>query len=210
GEDAEIVDRIKRFWKLIKTNLIAAASGGKDLEGAFFPVDEIVLWSFPSMVLPCWGWCHGLVDDLLKLNAFFGLNHPDFYVLNLSETGSEDDGHLDLSDDDFSLDGSSSDESDADDELTDKSTKYDLQLGEISVRLHGNGISVLIASIMVKLKTETKMVVGVPCCLEYAKQFKEHASSASGIYGDEWDQRLISAQALIPPPMPSTLPLEVC
>ena len=38
--------------------------------------------------------------------------------------GSEDDGLLDLSDDDFFLDGSSSDEADADDEWTDKSTRY--------------------------------------------------------------------------------------
>ncbi|KAF3596231.1 hypothetical protein DY000_02024314 [Brassica cretica] len=41
----------------------------------------------------------------------------------LEETGSEDDGLLDLSDDDFFDKGSSSDEADADDELTDKSTK---------------------------------------------------------------------------------------
>ncbi|CAL5208162.1 unnamed protein product [Lathyrus oleraceus] len=42
---------------------------------------------------------------------------------DLEETGSEDDGLLDLSDDDFFLAGSSSDEADADDELTDKSTR---------------------------------------------------------------------------------------
>ncbi|CAF1987852.1 unnamed protein product [Brassica oleracea var. botrytis] len=41
----------------------------------------------------------------------------------LEETGSEDDGLLDLSDDDFFDKGSSNDEADADDELTDKSTK---------------------------------------------------------------------------------------
>ncbi|KAH0898903.1 hypothetical protein HID58_048471 [Brassica napus] len=41
----------------------------------------------------------------------------------LDETGSEDDGLLELSDDDFFDKGSSSDEADADDELTDKSTK---------------------------------------------------------------------------------------
>ncbi|CAN7043149.1 unnamed protein product, partial [Brassica rapa subsp. trilocularis] len=41
----------------------------------------------------------------------------------LEETGSEDDGLLELSDDDFFDKGSSSDEADADDELTDKSTK---------------------------------------------------------------------------------------
>lgn len=41
----------------------------------------------------------------------------------VAETGSEDDGLLDLSDDDFFVAGSSSDEADADDELTDKSAR---------------------------------------------------------------------------------------
>ncbi|KAF8392290.1 hypothetical protein HHK36_022632 [Tetracentron sinense] len=42
---------------------------------------------------------------------------------DLEETGSEDDGLLDMSEDDFFLAGSSSDEADADDEWTDKSTR---------------------------------------------------------------------------------------
>ncbi|TYG98675.1 hypothetical protein ES288_A10G136200v1 [Gossypium darwinii] len=42
---------------------------------------------------------------------------------DMEETGSEDDGLLDLSDDDFFLTGTSSDEADADDEWTDKSTR---------------------------------------------------------------------------------------
>ncbi|KAK1362482.1 rRNA-processing protein EFG1 [Heracleum sosnowskyi] len=42
---------------------------------------------------------------------------------DLEETGSEDDGHLDPSEDDFFLIGSSSDEADADDEWTDISTR---------------------------------------------------------------------------------------
>ncbi|KAK6161413.1 hypothetical protein DH2020_004794 [Rehmannia glutinosa] len=42
---------------------------------------------------------------------------------DLEETGSEDDGLLDQSDDDFFLHGSSSDEADADDEWTDKSAR---------------------------------------------------------------------------------------
>ncbi|XP_062168472.1 rRNA-processing protein EFG1 isoform X2 [Alnus glutinosa] len=42
---------------------------------------------------------------------------------DLEETGSEDDGLMDLSEDDFFLSGSSSDEADADDEWTDKSTR---------------------------------------------------------------------------------------
>lgn len=42
---------------------------------------------------------------------------------DLEETGSEDDGLIDLSDDDFFVSGSSSDEADADDELTDISAR---------------------------------------------------------------------------------------
>lgn len=42
---------------------------------------------------------------------------------DLEETGSEDDGHLDPSEDDFFLVGSSSDDADADDEWTDKSAR---------------------------------------------------------------------------------------
>ncbi|ERN01445.1 rRNA-processing protein EFG1 [Amborella trichopoda] len=42
---------------------------------------------------------------------------------DLEETGSDDDGPLDVSEDDFFLTGSSSDEADADDEWTDKSTR---------------------------------------------------------------------------------------
>ncbi|KAI8003075.1 hypothetical protein LOK49_LG08G02882 [Camellia lanceoleosa] len=45
---------------------------------------------------------------------------------DLEETGSEDDGLLDLSEDDFFLTGSSSDEADADDEWTDKSARSKL------------------------------------------------------------------------------------
>ena len=51
------------------------------------------------------------------------------FGLLLTETGSEDDGLLDLSEDDFFLTGSSSDEADADDEWTDKSTRYTISLG---------------------------------------------------------------------------------
>ena len=46
------------------------------------------------------------------------------FLATLTETGSEDDGLLDLSEDDFFLAGSSSDEADADDEWTDKSTRW--------------------------------------------------------------------------------------
>ena len=48
---------------------------------------------------------------------------PTRFCAAMAETGSEDDGLLDLSDDDFFLAGSSSDEADADDEWTDKSAR---------------------------------------------------------------------------------------
>lgn len=40
-----------------------------------------------------------------------------------TETGSEDDGAMDISEDDFFLAGSSSEEADADDEWTDRSAR---------------------------------------------------------------------------------------
>uniref|UniRef100_A0A0C9S8R6 rRNA-processing protein EFG1 n=1 Tax=Wollemia nobilis TaxID=56998 RepID=A0A0C9S8R6_9CONI len=43
--------------------------------------------------------------------------------VDLEETGSDDDGTMDISEDEFFLAGSSSDEADADDEWTDKSTR---------------------------------------------------------------------------------------
>ncbi|XP_019449903.1 PREDICTED: rRNA-processing protein EFG1-like isoform X1 [Lupinus angustifolius] len=55
------------------------------------------------------------IDDRLVAAAASGKD--------LEETGSEDDGLLNLSDDDFFVGGSSSDEADADDEWTDKSTR---------------------------------------------------------------------------------------
>lgn len=71
GDDAETVDKRNHLREKIKTNIVAAAASGKDLE----------------------------------------------------ETGSEDDGLLDVSEDDFFLAGSSSDEADADDEWTDRSAR---------------------------------------------------------------------------------------
>lgn len=46
-----------------------------------------------------------------------------FGLVDLAETASDDDA-LDVSEDDFFLSGSSSDEAEADDEWTDKSTRY--------------------------------------------------------------------------------------
>lgn len=63
--------------------------------------------------------CHLLARYLLSKALNFVLHHP-------TETASDDDT-LDVSEDDFFMSGSSSDE-EADDELTDKSTKYDSQL----------------------------------------------------------------------------------
>ncbi|XP_020963764.1 uncharacterized protein LOC110265228 [Arachis ipaensis] len=57
--------------------------------------------------------------NLILLQRLFLLFKP-----NTDETGSEDDGLLDLSEDDFFLAWSSSDEADADDEWTDKSTRW--------------------------------------------------------------------------------------
>lgn len=54
----------------------------------------------------------------------YGQGWSLLFEIPSTETGSEDDGLLDMSEDDFFLSGSSSDEADADDEWTDKSARY--------------------------------------------------------------------------------------
>lgn len=53
----------------------------------------------------------------------------------MTETGSEDDGLLDLSEDDFFLAGSSSDEAEADDEWTDRSARYTTSMASFRICL---------------------------------------------------------------------------
>ncbi|XP_062108215.1 rRNA-processing protein EFG1 [Humulus lupulus] len=102
---------------------------------------------------------------------------------DLEETGSEDDGLLDMSEDDFFLAGSSSDEADADDEWTDKST-----------REQASSASGKAASASGMSSDERK-----------ASSASGKAASASGVSSDERNhQRHISARALMPPPRPST------
>ncbi|CAL5395368.1 unnamed protein product [Camellia sinensis] len=102
GDDTDIVDRRNRLRKQIKANIIAAAASGKDLEAWALEYSDHWLFSFSAIIANPKG---------VKSTQGHG------------ETGSEDDGLLDLSEDDFFLTGSSSDEADADDEWTDKSTK---------------------------------------------------------------------------------------
>lgn len=71
--------------------------------------------------------CFGVNRELVEVIVLF-MRMTSLIGLLTIETGSEDDGLLDLSDDDFFLTGSSSDEADADDEWTDKSTRYSLYL----------------------------------------------------------------------------------
>jgi hypothetical protein len=59
----------------------------------------------------------------------YSLKYLILFCINPTETASDDDA-LDVSDDDFFMSGSSSDE-EADDELTDKSAKYDSRLLDI-------------------------------------------------------------------------------
>lgn len=66
---------------------------------------------------------HNLLLFGSTLSKYMFLPKP-FLLICPTETGSEDDGLLDLSEDDFFLSGSSSDEANADDEWTDKSTRY--------------------------------------------------------------------------------------
>lgn len=59
----------------------------------------------------------------------------------MTETGSEDDGILDLSEDDFFLAGSSSDEAEADDEWTDRSARYTINTSMASFKI---GLSIFL------------------------------------------------------------------
>ncbi|KAG6766182.1 hypothetical protein POTOM_030251 [Populus tomentosa] len=109
GDDSDIVDRRNRLRKQIKANLVAAAASGKDLEGLKLNEQAPTNNAFHIT--------KGFVD-YTPVHAVYLLIHSHY-----SETGSEDDGLLDLSEDDFFLAGTSSDEADADDEWTDKSTR---------------------------------------------------------------------------------------
>ncbi|KAE9453070.1 hypothetical protein C3L33_15027, partial [Rhododendron williamsianum] len=99
GDETDMVDRRNRLRKQIKANIIAAAASGKDLEAL----------DFPSAVRPTSASISWKIGGLFSLHA--------------QRDRSEDDGLLDLSEDDFFLAGSSSDEAEADDEWTDRSAR---------------------------------------------------------------------------------------
>lgn len=44
GDDSDMVDKRNRLRKQIKANLIAAAASGKDLEGIFFSLLQVLLY----------------------------------------------------------------------------------------------------------------------------------------------------------------------
>ncbi|KAE8726170.1 hypothetical protein F3Y22_tig00007372pilonHSYRG00003 [Hibiscus syriacus] len=125
GDDSEIIDRRNRLRKQIKSNLVAAAASGRDLE----------------------------------------------------ETGSEDDGLLDLSDDDFFLSGSSSEEADADDEWTE------------STRSEGHKDPYLeVCQTQILKKKSGERAPGI---------------AASSISSDERNKRQVAARGLMLPLRPS-------
>ncbi|KAK4586236.1 hypothetical protein RGQ29_023428 [Quercus rubra] len=106
AQDAEIADQLSKLKE--------------DLEYVrFFPKTEKYVSLFTG------GDGSDIVDSRNKLRKQIKANLVAAAAngKDLEETGSEDDGLLDLSEDDFFLSGSSSDEADADDEWTDKSTR---------------------------------------------------------------------------------------
>ncbi|KAL4643383.1 uncharacterized protein LOC142625124 isoform X1 [Castanea sativa] len=106
AQDAEIADQLSKLKE--------------DLEYVrFFPKTEKYVSLFTG------GDGSDMVDSRNKLRKQIKANLVAAAASgkDLEETGSEDDGLLDLSEDDFFLSGSSSDEADADDEWTDKSTR---------------------------------------------------------------------------------------
>nr|GEW04228.1 hypothetical protein [Tanacetum cinerariifolium] len=104
------------------------------------------------------------------------------------ETRSDDDG-LDLSEDDFFLCGSSSDEADADDELTDKSARLGLVLKFVAL---------------------TRMSTHVPIlCWDQASSASGNEAAASGMSSNERNQTHISARTLMSLPRASNISRQV-
>ncbi|XP_062017177.1 rRNA-processing protein EFG1-like isoform X2 [Rosa rugosa] len=128
-ERRKIERRIRRLEKLQRTtaaqvqdteNSVQLSKLKEDLEYVrFFPKTEKYVALFTG------GDDSELVDRRNRLRKQIKANLIAAAASgkDLEETGSEDDGLLDLSEDDFFLSGSSSDEANADDEWTDKSTR---------------------------------------------------------------------------------------
>ncbi|KAG4983669.1 rRNA-processing protein EFG1-like isoform X1 [Glycine soja] len=129
-ERRKIERRIRRLEKLHRASSSSSSSAQpysdqlsslkKDLQYVmYFPKNEKYLPLFTagddSEIVDRRNGLRKQIEDRLIAAAASGKD--------LEETGSEDDGLLDLSDDDFFLAGSSSDEADADDEWTDKSAR---------------------------------------------------------------------------------------
>nr|POF22596.1 rrna-processing protein efg1 [Quercus suber] len=187
AQDAEIADQLSKLKE--------------DLEYVrFFPKTEKYVSLFTG------GDGSDIVDSRNKLRKQIKANLVAAAASgkDLEETGSEDDGLLDLSEDDFFLSGSSSDEADADDEWTDKSTRY-LSLS-LKTGSEDDGL--------LDLSEDDFFLSGSSSDEADAddewtdKSTREQASSASGkaasgMSSDERNQRQISARALMPPPRPS-------
>ncbi|XP_017412359.1 rRNA-processing protein EFG1 isoform X2 [Vigna angularis] len=130
-ERRKIERRIRRLEKLLRASSSSSSSSAQpysdqlsalkqDLQYVmYFPKNEKYVPLFTggddSEIVDRRNGLRKQIEDRLIAAAASGKD--------LEETGSEDDGLLDLSDDDFFLAGSSSDEADADDEWTDKSAR---------------------------------------------------------------------------------------
>lgn len=91
------------------------------MQNLFTILDYFIIWG-SIYLLFIWICIFKLKLFLLNIDTCYG--KWSFCVESiLTETGSEDDGLLDGSEDDFFVSGSSSDDGNADDEWTDKSTR---------------------------------------------------------------------------------------
>ncbi|MBA0856848.1 hypothetical protein Goshw_003872 [Gossypium schwendimanii] len=108
---------------------------------------------------------------------------------DLEETGSEDDGLLDLSDDDFFLTGSSSEEADADDEWTESTSTDMTDITAIRTSFYMNIDSWSLWTWTLVSRSSRERASGI---------------AASGMSSDERNQKQVSARALMPPPRPSS------
>ncbi|KAF3778071.1 rRNA-processing protein [Nymphaea thermarum] len=118
SDNPEIVEKRNRMRKLIKANLLAAAASGKDIEGCIHFLTGYCSYAY------IWFTLSPLIVLLFITFYVCIFQSPGIEKLHsCTETGSDEDGPLDVSEDDFFLSGSSSDEVEADDEWTDKSTR---------------------------------------------------------------------------------------
>ena len=139
GDDDEaVVAKRQKLREQIKANLVAAAAAGIELEGKDI-FSRLFSWRRLSQLLLCYGSNYrfsfieapltiAMLCPNLYIQPYKGFLEYQYvvtqdFIFALTETGSEDDGATEMSEDDFFLAGSE-DNADADDEWTDKTSRH--------------------------------------------------------------------------------------